>query len=148
MKSLPEPFLKGSLLTLLYLILFVFYHGTISGQQMAISLPFVGLAYFLLFNIGNPDVQAYIEQKGLLSSHKSLFFPSLFWIILVAYVSLHGENPFEGSGSLLPFLFIFPVLYYQAYPRTDVGRIDYLLLLLFLFLLLLPTIIVLVLLIA
>jgi len=131
MKSIPQPFLKGSLLTLLYLILFVFYHGTISGQEMAITLPFVGLAYFLLFNIGNPDVQAYIEQKGLLSSHKSLFFPSLFWIILVAYVSLHGENPFEGSGSLLPFLFIFPVLYYQAYPRTDVGRIDFLILLLF-----------------
>lgn len=131
MKSSLQPFLKGSLLTLLYLILFVFYHGSISGQEMAITLPFVGIIYFLLFNIGNPDVQDYIEQKDLLNSHKSLFFPSLVWIILVAYVSLHGESPFEGSGSLLPFLFVFPVLYYQAYPRTDVGRIDYLILLLF-----------------
>lgn len=131
MKSSLQPFLKGSLLTMLYLILFVFYHGTISGQEMAITLPFVGIIYFLLFNIGNPDVQDYIEQKDLLNSHKSLFFPSLVWIILVAYVSLHGEGPFEGSGSLLPFLFVFPVLYYQAYPRTDVGRIDYLILLLF-----------------
>lgn len=131
MKIIPSAFLKGSLLTLLYVFLFILYQGNISGQELAITLPFVALVYFFIFNLGNPDVQAYIQEKGLLAQQKSLIFPTLLWFLMVTYVSIHGENPFEGSGSLLPFLFIFPVLYYQANPRTDVGRIDYIFLLLF-----------------
>ncbi|MEN9363669.1 MAG: hypothetical protein RI903_977 [Bacteroidota bacterium] len=131
MRIIPQPFVKGSLLTLLYIVLFIFYQGNIAGQEMAITLPFVALSYFFLFNLGNPDIQIMMEEKGFLTPQKSLIFPMLLWFILVAYVSLHGESPFEGSGSLLPFLFIFPVLYYQANPRTDIGRIDYLVLVLF-----------------
>lgn len=131
MRIIPQPFVKGSLLTLLYIVLFIFYQGNIAGQEMAITLPFVALSYFFLFNLGNPDIQIMMEEKGFLTPQKSLIFPMLLWFILVAYVSLHGESPFEGSGSLLPFLFIFPVLYYQANPRTDIGRIDYFILLLF-----------------
>ena len=128
---IPLPLVKGSLLTLLYLLLFILYQGSISNQEMAITLPFVALSYFFLFNVGNPAVQEFIEQKGLLTQQKSLIFPILLWLILVTYVSLHGESAFEGSGSLLPFLFVFPVLYYRANPRTDIGRFDYILLLLF-----------------
>ena len=48
MKIIPSAFLKGSLLTLLYVFLFILYQGNISGQELAITLPFVALVYFFI----------------------------------------------------------------------------------------------------
>jgi hypothetical protein len=131
MKITAKHFYTGSLLTILYIGLFIFYQRAIPAQELLIALPFVGIFYFFLFNIGNPEVQIHLEEAGLIAQQKSLLFPLFLWALLLAYVGIHGESPFKGSGSLLPFLFVFPVLYYQAYPRTSVGRMDYLLLLLF-----------------
>lgn len=131
MKIFSKYFYTGSLLTIVYMGLFVFYQREIPTRELLIALPFVGIIYFLLFNIGNPEVQLHLEDAGLMTQQKSLIFPVFLWFILIIYVGIHGESPFKGSGSLLPFLFVFPVLYHQAYPRTAIGRMDYLLLLLF-----------------
>ena len=71
MRIIPQPFVKGSLLTLLYIVLFIFYQGNIAGQEMAINLPFVALSYFFLFNLGNPDIQIMMEKQGFLTPQKS-----------------------------------------------------------------------------
>ena len=131
MKIIPKHFYTGGLLTILYLGLFIFYQRNIPTQELLIALPFVAIIYFFLFNVGNPAVQFHLEETGWMNKQKSLLFPILLWFILIIYVGIHHESPFKGSGSLLPFLFVFPVLYYQAYSRTNIGRVDYLILLLF-----------------
>ena len=131
MKIIPKHFYTGGLLTILYLGLFIFYQRNIPTQELLIALPFVAIIYFFLFNVGNPAVQIHLEETGWMNKQKSLLFPILLWFILIIYVGIHHESPFKGSGSLVPFLFVFPVLYYQAHSRTNIGRVDYLILLLF-----------------
>jgi hypothetical protein len=107
MKITAKHFYTGSLLTILYIGLFIFYQRAIPAQELLIALPFVGIFYFFLFNIGNPEVQIHLEEAGLMTQQKSLLFPLFLWALLLSYVGIHGESPFKGSGSLLPFLFFF-----------------------------------------
>jgi membrane protease YdiL (CAAX protease family) len=131
MNYIKRPFLTGACLTLVYLLIFLCYHREISTQEMAQSLPFIGLVYFALFTIGNPKIQDIINKKDVLAGDKSLIFPILLWAILLSFIGLHGENPFKGAGLLLLFLLLFPVLYYRSQPRIKIGRIDYIILLAF-----------------
>ena len=107
MKIIPKHFYTGGLLTILYLGLFIFYQRNIPTQELLIALPFVAIIYFFLFNVGNPAVQIHLEETGWMNKQKSLLFPILLWFILIIYVGIHHESPFKGSGSLVPFLFVF-----------------------------------------
>ena len=74
MKIIAKQFYTGGLLTILYLGLFIFYQRDIPTQELLISLPFVAIIYFFLFNVGNPTVQIHLEEIGWMSKQKSLLF--------------------------------------------------------------------------
>ena len=129
MKNKFSIFYTGSLITFVYLFLFFIFHWQTPFLPLIISVPFFIIAYFLVFNLGKPDVIQWFEEYNDLKKHYKLFVPILLLGLLYGYLLVNGKNPFEGSAGLLFFLFLFPTLYYTAFPREQVGRIDYIILL-------------------
>ena len=129
MKHKISIFNSGILLTFFYLFLFVVYHLQTPILDLLTAVPFFIVAYFLIFNIGKPDVLQWVEENNGLKNHNKLILPLLLLGLLFGYLFIYGKNPLDSSGGLLFFLFLFPTLYYTAFPRIEVGRIDYLVLL-------------------
>jgi membrane protease YdiL (CAAX protease family) len=131
MKNKFSIFYTGSLLTLVYLFLFLFYHWQPPFLPLIIAVPFFIIAYFLVFNLGKPEAIQWFEENNGLEKHNKLIIPILLLGLLYGFLWLNSKNPFEGSAGLLFFLFLFPTLYYNAFPREQIGRIDYFVLLIF-----------------
>lgn len=122
----------GSILTCIFTLLFVYFNAPLPANEWIITIPAFTIIYFLIFNMGEPDVMNEVDRVKLLSGNQVLIFPALILFLIYYYLIAHGESPFKGTAALLPFLFAFPILYFRAFPRTDIGRVDYLVLLVFL----------------
>ena len=132
MEKISKNWMTGSILTLVYLFLFIYFNATLPAKEWLITIPAFMIIYFLIFNMGKPEIMDEVNHAKLLSGNQVLIFPFVILFVIYYYLFAHGESPFSGSSALLPFLLVFPVLYYRAFPRTDIGRVDYLVLLLFL----------------
>jgi hypothetical protein len=132
MEKIGNKMIVGSALTFIYLLLFVYFNAPLPAKEWLITIPAFLLIYFLIFNMGKPEIVDEVNNSTLLSGNRVLLFPCIILFVIYYYLLAHGQSPFTGSAALLPFLFAFPVLYYRAFPRTDIGRVDYLVLLVFL----------------
>jgi hypothetical protein len=131
MEKIGNKMIVGSALTFIYLLLFVYFNAPLPAKEWLITIPAFLLIYFLIFNMGKPEIVDEVNNSTLLSGNRVLLFPCIILFVIYYYLLAHGQSPFTGSAALLPFLFAFPVLYYRAFPRTDIGRVDYLVLLVF-----------------
>ena len=132
MKKIVKNMIVGSALTFIYLFLFIYFNAPLPAKEWLITIPAFLLIYFFIFNMGKPEIVDEVNNSTLLSGNRVLLFPCIILFVIYYYLFAHGQSPFTGSAALLPFLFAFPVLYYRAFPRTDIGRVDYLVLLVFL----------------
>ena len=132
MEKISKNWMTGSILTLVYLFLFIYFNAPLPAKEWLITIPAFMIIYFLIFNMGKPEIMDEVNHAKLLSGNQVLIFPFVILFVIYYYLFAHGESPFSGSSALLPFLLVFPVLYYPAFPRTDIDRVDYLVLLLFL----------------
>lgn len=132
MEKIGNKMIVGSALTFIYLLLFIYFNAPLPAKEWLITIPSFLLIYFLIFNMGKPEIVDVVNNSTLLSGNRVLLFPCIILFVIYYYLLAHGQSPFTGSAALLPFLFAFPVLYYRAFPGTDIGRVDYLVLLIFL----------------
>jgi len=132
MEKISKNWMNGSILTLGYILLFIYFNAPLPAKEWLITIPAFMIIYFLIFNMGKPEIMDEVDHAKLLSGNQVLIFPFVILFVIYYYLIAHGESPFSGSAALLPFLIVFPILYYRAFPRTDIGRVDYLVLLLFL----------------
>jgi hypothetical protein len=132
MEKIAKKMFVGSVLTTIYLLLFIYFNAPLPAKEWFITIPAFAIIYFLIFNMGKPEIVDKLNNSTLLSGNRVLLFPCIILFVIYYYLLAHGQSPFTGSAALLPFLFAFPVLYYRAFPRTDIGRVDYLVLLVFL----------------
>jgi len=132
MKKVLKNTIIGSLLTFIYLLLFIYYNAPLPAKEWLITIPAFLFIYFFIFNMGKPELVEVLNHSKLMAGNQVLIFPCIILGIIYYYLLAHGQSPFTGSAALLPFLFAFPVLYYRAFPRTDIGRVDYVVLLVFL----------------
>lgn len=132
MEKIAKNWITGSILTLIYLVLFIYFNAPLPVKEWLITIPAFIIIYFLVFNMGKPEIIDDINNSKILSGNQVLIFPIIILFVLYYYLTAHGQSPFSGSVALMPFLFAFPVLYYRAFPRTNIGRVDYLVLLVFL----------------
>ena len=72
MKRKISIFNSGILLTFFYLFLFVVYHLQTPILDLLTAVPFFIVAYFLIFNIGKPDVLQWVEENNGLKNHNKL----------------------------------------------------------------------------
>jgi hypothetical protein len=132
MEKIVKNMIVGSALTFIYLLLFIYYNAPLPAKEWLITIPAFLVIYFFIFNMGKPEMVEELNNPKLLSGNQVLIFPCIILGIIYYYLLAHGQLPFSGSAALLPFLFAFPILYFHAFPRTDIGRIDYVVLLVFL----------------
>ena len=132
MEKISKKWMTGSILTIIYLLLFIYFNAPLPAKEWIITIPAFTIIYFLIFNMGKPEIMDEVNHAKLLSGNQVLIFPFVILFVIYYYLFAHGESPFSGTAALLPFLFACPVLYYRAFPRTDIGRIDYVVLLVFL----------------
>ena len=132
MEKISKNWMNGSILTLGYILLFIYFNAPLPAKEWLITIPAFMIIYFLIFNMGKPEIMDEVDHAKLLSGNQVLIFPFVVLFVIYYYLIAHGESPFSGSAALLPFLILFPILYYRAFPKTDIGRVDYLVLLVFL----------------
>jgi hypothetical protein len=132
MEKIVKNMIVGSALTFIYLLLFIYYNAPLPAKEWLITIPVFTIIYLFIFNLGQPEIMEWADKQSFLKGSSALLFPISLIAILYFYLFVHGETPFSGTAALLPFLFAFPILYFRAFPRTDIGRIDYLVLLVFL----------------
>ncbi len=132
MKTLSRNSLLGGALTIIFLILFLYFNGKESTNELLIATPYFLILYFLIFNLGQPDVNKLMQEYVHVGNEKALIFPVFLIILLFSYLIIHGNTPFEGSAGLFIFLFLFPVLMFLSFRKTKVVWSDFVVLLLFL----------------
>lgn len=132
MEKIVKNMIVGSALTFIYLLLFIYYNAPLPAKEWLITIPAFLVIYFFIFNMGKLEMVEELNNSKLLSGNLVLVFPFVILFVIYYYLLAHGQSPFSGTAALLPFLFAFPILYFRAFPRTDIGRIDYLVLLVFL----------------
>jgi hypothetical protein len=132
MEKIAKKMIVGTALTFIYLLLFIYFNAPLPAKEWTITIPAFTIIYFLIFNMGKPEIVDEVNNSKLLSGNQVLLFPCIILFVIYYYLLAHGQSPFSGTAALLPFLFAFPILYYRAFPKTDIGRIDYVVLLVFL----------------
>lgn len=101
-------------LTLLFLL--VIRNKNSSIEIITALIYFVSL-YFIFFSIGKEEVANRINQFIQFNIKRAVIFPTILILICYSYILIHGQNPFQGTTFLLPFLIYFPTLVFIA--RTD-----------------------------
>jgi len=101
-----------------------------------IALPFFIVLYFFFFLIGKEEIT--VRMKGWIGSdvRRMLIFPILLLLLYSLSILLNGQNPLQGTLGLVPYLVVFPVLYYLARRHRDqkIDWIDFTALMIFLLL--------------
>ncbi len=119
---------KNVILTLLLCGLFLLIvWGKTSAFSLVVASLYFLLLYFGLFSIGEAKVarqlSVWIEKDTL----RTIYFPMLLVALFCSYVLLGGGNPFKGTTLLMPFLILFPTLYFlpQYARRSSIGWYDF-----------------------
>ena len=99
------------LLTLLFLILS--WKANVIGD-LIIALPYFVLLYFIFFTIGRNEVAGWLRNRMDDNFRKVVIFPAVLIVLYYSYILINGENPFQGTVFLLPYLIFFPTLVFYA----------------------------------
>jgi membrane protease YdiL (CAAX protease family) len=117
-----ESFLKTTTnlsITIIFALTFVLANYNIPSNELILSTGYLLLLLGTTFYLGNQWViqksQIFLESK----KERYLIFPIFILIIFYSFLFLHGGTPFKGSSSLHMFLFLFPTLYFLAFPTTE-----------------------------
>ena len=110
------------ILTLLFLLL---YGSKNVPVDMTIALPFFIVFYYSFFTLGMENVTTFIRKWINNDVKKMILFPGVLLTLYFIYVLINGENPYQGTLALVPYLIFFPVLLFAA-RRHRVQRIDWL----------------------
>jgi uncharacterized protein len=132
MKTFSRQILLGSALTTIFFVLFLYFNWKEPTNELLIATPYFIVIYFLIFNLGQPDVNKQLREYLHLGNEKVLFFTVFLLFLLFSYLIIHGETPFEGSAGLFAFLLLFPVLMFLSFKKTKIVWSDFVILLLFL----------------
>jgi uncharacterized protein len=107
--------LKSGILTFGLTLIFwiVIWNNTAFIEILTSTLYFV-LLYFIFFSVGKKEVADRMRQFIQLNLHRAFIFPTLLIVLHYSYILFHGQNPFQGTSFLLPFLIYFPTLVFVA----------------------------------
>ena len=110
-----------ALLTLLFLILS--WKANVTGD-LIIALPYFVLLYFIFFTIGRNEVAGWLRNRMDENFRKVVIFPAVLIALYYSYVLINGENPFQGTVFLVPYLIFFPTLVFYAH-RDNARQISW-----------------------
>jgi len=106
-------------------VLFLFFNGSSElWSDVMLALPFFIVFYYFFFSIGKVAIM--VRMKRWIGSNvwRMMIFPAVLLLLYFSYVLINNQNPFRGTLALVPYLVIFPVLYYIA-RRHRVQKIDW-----------------------
>ena len=106
-------------------VLFLFFNGSSElWSDVMLALPFFIVFYYFFFSIGKEAIM--VRMKRWIGSNvwRMMIFPAVLLLLYFSYVLINNQNPFRGTLALVPYLVIFPVLYYIA-RRHRVQKIDW-----------------------
>jgi membrane protease YdiL (CAAX protease family) len=110
---------KSALLTFLLYGLFLTTNWQLPLRELLIASPFFIVVYFLIFNVGRPELIEYFQESLKKPSEKVLLFPLFLVALLYGYLLVHGHTPFQGSAALFIFYLLFPTLGFLAFSKRD-----------------------------
>jgi len=103
-------------LTLLFLL--VVWNKTVIDEVIIATIYFI-ILYFLFFSIGKKEIAIWFTQTVKSNMKMAVVFPTLLIFLYYSYVLIHGENPFQGTTFLLPFLIYFPTLVFVEQTKNS-----------------------------
>jgi len=106
-------------------VLFLYFNGSSElWSDVMLALPFFIVFYYFFFSIGKVAIM--VRMKRWIGSNvwRMMIFPAVLLLLYFSYVLINNQNPFRGTLALVPYLVIFPVLYYIA-RRHRVQKIDW-----------------------
>ncbi len=119
-KSLVKGGFYTGVLTLLFLI------KTIDSEpaiEIIIAFPFFIALYFLMFTLGRPSVSDWLKNKFEGDNRYLFLYPIILVFLYFGYLGLNRLNPFQGVLFLVPYLLLFPVLFF-ATRKDDSAKVD------------------------
>lgn len=107
-------------------LLFILFNRSIENLwAMFLALPFFVVLYFLIFSLGKEQISNPLNKWLDSEIKKIVIFPAFLIVIHFSYILIIGQNPFQGSVSMIPYLIFFPVLVFAA-NRKYKKQIDWL----------------------
>ena len=67
--------MNRSILTLGYILLFIYFNAPLPAKEWLITIPAFMIIYFLIFNMGKPEIMDEVDHAKLLSGNQVLIFP-------------------------------------------------------------------------
>ncbi len=118
--------LKSAIWTIaLALVFFLKTWNKNSIFENSIASVYFVLLYFAVFSIGKNEPAKYLNQYINLNINRAVLFPTALIFLHYTYIFVHGQNPFQGSVFMLPFLIYFPTLVFVARPNGN-GKLTWL----------------------
>ncbi len=109
-------------LTMLFLLVIWNHNSTI---EIITAVIYFMLLYFIFFSIGREEVADRINKFTGLTIKRTIIFPTVLIVLFYTYILIHGQNPFQGTVLMLPFLIFFPSLVFVA-KADNSQKIDWL----------------------
>ncbi|WP_337042315.1 CPBP family intramembrane glutamic endopeptidase [Emticicia sp. 17c] len=132
MKKYLHTIVTGASLSILLFGIFLYFNYQQPTNELLVAGIYLLVLYFLLFTTGHPLTTEWIKKNTHSLAEKSLIFPVILIALLYSYMWAHGFSPFQGTAALFPFFFLFPVLGFLAFKKTQVVWSDFIILLFFL----------------
>lgn len=132
MKNIKQSLQLGGLLTFVFLILFYFLNKDVKTNELLLATPYFVVLYFMIFTLGQPEILKKIQLYTQNQTEKVLLLPIFLIFVIYSYLSINGNSPFEASNGLFVFYFLFPILFFLAFKKTQIVWSDFVVLLLFL----------------
>jgi hypothetical protein len=124
-KELRQKIVLTSAGTAILTLLFILFAGIKNSlPDMLIAVPYFLVLYFLFFSIGSQPASDRIATWIGSDVRKAVVFPAALIVLYYSYVLINGENPFNGTLAIFPFLIFFPVLAFAARSRS-VSKFDW-----------------------
>lgn len=114
---------------------FIGLNYRIECKELVVSGFYVLLFFGITFSIGNPYLVKRIQSFADKQKERYLIVPIIFIFLFYAFLLIHENSPFKGSSGLHLFLYLFPTLYFLAFPKEKIFWTD----LLMVFLILIPS---------
>ncbi len=136
LSTVKRPIIKSFVYTLLLTLVFCAITSVKQEtKDILLALPFFFILYFLLFSIGKPEIAKLIRSRIIKDSRISLLFPLALTFLYFIYVGLNGQNPFQNTLFLVPYLLFFPILAFLNLKDSNrkIGWFDFTILFLFIF---------------
>ncbi len=106
---------KSAILTLIFTAYFIW---NIQSENPVVEIltasVYFMLLYFVFFSIGKKETAKYLNQYINSGINRAVLFPTALVVLYYSYILIHGENPFQGTVFMLPFLIYFPTLVFVA----------------------------------